>query len=113
MNPWTVAMVGVLLNVSGQILLQRAQIHRLDQLASWLQWPVALALLAYAMSFALSAWLYQRIPLSVVTPVMAAAIFTCLLVYDHIALQRPWTWVNMLGTALIVMGIILVTRSDG
>lgn len=111
MNPWTVAMLGVLLNVSGQILLQRAQIHRLDQLASWLQWPVALALLAYAMSFALSAWLYKHLPLSVVTPVMSAAIFVCLLIHDHIFLQRLWTWPIVLGTTLIVMGILLITRS--
>jgi small multidrug resistance pump len=112
LHVWWVCGLAVGLNAMAQISLQRAHVHSLGQLSVWLQPWVLLAVGAYGLSFGLSAWLYSRVPLSKLSPLMAGLIFLILLAYDAWVLQRPVSWHQLMGVLLIGAGIFLIVRVD-
>lgn len=107
---WLVALAAVLCNVAAQISMQRAHIHSLQQPHLWWQPAVAVALACYGLSFVLTAWLYARAPLSVLTPTMAAVIFMLLLAYDGWWLGQGIAPERWLGVALLCLGIYFLHR---
>ena len=82
--------------------------------ADWRQWvdPSLMAAVAlYGISFALTALVFARLPLSVASPLMAGAIFVLIALLSAVVLHEPIGAGKLAGMVLILAGIALLSRS--
>lgn len=110
---WLACGLAVLLNALAQISLQRANVQSLRDFSVWLQPSVLVAVLAYGLSFALSAWLSSHMSLSRLSPLMAGLIFLLLLAYDGLVLHQAISWQHGLGVIVVGVGLQLIVLADG
>ncbi len=100
----------VLCNVGAQVALKSGA-------TTSLRWqslfsPALVAGVAlYAVSFVLTIRIYADYPLSVISPLMAGAIFVLVSVASAVFFAEPITASKLAGIALIVAGIALLARS--
>lgn len=111
-NTWLLVGVTVVCNALAQLMMKRAGI---TDAFNWRQWmdPSLLAALAlYGLSFILTALVFARLPLSLASPLMAGAIFVLVALFSVIFLAERIGPLRLAGMACIVLGIVLLARSD-
>ncbi|MEN9781586.1 MAG: hypothetical protein RL014_2734 [Pseudomonadota bacterium] len=114
---WLLAALAVLCNAGAQALIKQAS-HGVQVAGSasttWFglqPLPLGMALLLYAVSFALTAWVYARMPLSVASPLMAGAIFVLVSVASVAWFAEAMTALRVAGMVCILVGMVLLARS--
>lgn len=112
---WALVIATVIGLAVGQILFKVGAM-RINEaphptLASWLNVPIVIALVVYALSTL--AWIaaLRQLPLSVAYPVVALA-FVIVPVTAHFVVDEPLSVRTLVGTVLIVVGVaISVSRA--
>jgi multidrug transporter EmrE-like cation transporter len=69
------------------------------------------AVALYGVSFVLTALVFARLPLSLISPLMAGAIFVLISLLSLLFLGEAITPTRWLGMALVLAGIALLSRS--
>lgn len=64
----------------------------------------------YAINVLFFAYSLKILEVSKAYPVLAALGFSLLAIIGHFFLDEPFSWVNTLGLAIIILGIVLLTR---
>lgn len=107
---WALVVAAVLCNASAQVLMKRAGV--IDAF-NWRQWvdPSLLAAVAlYGLSFILTALVFARMPLTLISPLMAGAIFVLISVFSVLFLRETLDANRLAGMAFIVVGIVFLSR---
>lgn len=102
-EPW-LALMAVILNVSAQLAIKLAGGQ--PQLM-----PLSVALACYGISFWLTFKIYAVNPLSLAAPIMAGSIFLLTPLAAIVILGESLTAFRILGIALILAGVIILTRT--
>lgn len=108
---WALAGCAVLCNASAQLLMKRAGITDAFNLRQWLDASLIGALVLYGLSFVLTALVFARMPLSLISPLMAGAIFVLISVFSVAFLGEHLNAARLGGMACILVGIFLLSRS--
>jgi multidrug transporter EmrE-like cation transporter len=107
---WLLVAAAVLCNAFAQFLMKRAGVSDAFSWRQWLDVSLLGALALYGVSFALTALVFARLPLSVASPLMAGAIFVLIGLLSAFVLHEPIGWTRLAGMGLIVAGIVLLSR---
>lgn len=108
---WALAGAAALCNALAQLLMKKAHI---TDAQAWQQWlaPFPLGAVAlYGVSFVLTALVFARLPLSLISPVMAGAIFVLISLFSVLLLGESLSPARWAGMALVLAGIALLSRS--
>jgi multidrug transporter EmrE-like cation transporter len=70
------------------------------------------AVVLYGLSFVLTALVFARMPLSLISPLMAGAIFVLISLFSFFFLGEPVGAWRLAGMALITLGIVFLARSS-
>lgn len=114
---WLILLAGVAMNASASLLMKLAVTppRRLPSLANPLgvfsNVPMWAGLLAYGAAFALYVVALARFPLNVAHPVLTAGAIVCVATSSVLVLQEPMHPTMVIGIALIVLGVVLLTRA--
>lgn len=103
--------IAILCNVSAQVSLKMGASTELTRWQIWLSPPILIGLALYGLSFVLTIRIYASYPLSVISPVMAGAIFSLVTLASVVFFAEPITLQKIGGIALIVAGMALISRS--
>jgi len=103
MNAWGLALAAVVLNVAAQLAIKLAA----GNLQSV---PLAAALVFYAGSFFLTVKIYAVNPLSLAAPLMAGLTFLLTPLAAVLFLGESLGAARLAGIALILAGIVVVSR---
>ena len=112
-TPSTLIMVGaaVLCNVFAQLLMKIANVTDAFSWRQWLEPALFGAVVLYGLSFILTALVFARLPLSLISPLMAGAIFLLISVFSVVFLRESLDAFRLGGMACILAGIVLLSRS--
>ena len=105
--PWIIA--AVICNAGAQVALKAGATTEL-RWQNILSPYIFAGLLLYAASFVLTVRIYSEHPLSIISPVMAGAIFMLVCLASVILFSEPVSAQKIAGIALIVAGIGLLSR---
>src|SRR5438445_11592916 len=108
---WLLVLVAVLCNASAQLLMKRGGV---TNAADWHQWitPSLIGAAAlYVVSFAITPVVYARMPLSLISPLMAGAIFVLISVASVLLFGEFLNTVRVVGMACVLAGIYLLSQS--
>lgn len=108
---WGLAAGAVLCNASAQLLMKRANVTDASNWRQWVDPTLGSAVLLYGLSFALTALVFARMPLSLISPLMAGAIFLLISLFSVFFLNESLNAFRLGGMACIVAGIVLLARS--
>lgn len=107
---WVLVGVAVACNAFAQILIKRGAPASLLPVQQWLQPTLAAAVLLYGLSFVLTALVYARMPLSLISPLMAGAIFVVVSIGAVALFGETIGPGRLAGAALVIAGIALLAR---
>ena len=108
---WALAAAAIACNAIAQVLMKRAAVVDGLDWRLWLQPSLAAAVALYGVSFALTALVFARLPLTVASPLMAGAIFIAITVLSALFLGEQLTATRAIGMLLVLAGIALLARS--
>jgi small multidrug resistance pump len=108
---WALAAAAVVCNASAQLLMKKAGISDAFSIRQWMAPSLAAAVLVYGLSFVLTALVFARLPLSLISPLMAGAIFVLISVFSVAFLGESLGALRLTGMACILVGIVLLARS--
>ena len=108
---WMLAAAAVLCNATAQLLMKHASITDAFSWRQWLAPSLAGAVIVYGLSFVLTALVFARLPLSLISPLMAGAIFVVISVFSVAFLGESLGPVRIAGMLCILGGIALLARS--
>lgn len=107
---WLLVAIAVLCNAGAQLLIKRGAPSAVFPLMQWLDLRLLAAIFLYGLSFFFTALVYAKLPLSLVSPLMAGAIFVL------VSLGAAWLFgenlgsLRLTGAALVLLGIALLAR---
>lgn len=101
----------ILCNVSAQVALKMGASTELARWQTWFSPAVIAGLALYGLSFILTIRIYADYPLSVISPLMAGAIFLLISLASAVLFNESLTQEKIGGIALIVAGIALLSRN--
>lgn len=110
-----ILLAGIVANAAASLLIKKAVSSGpppLDQ--PWLllmNVPLMAGVALYGLTFVLYAWALVRMPLGVAHPVMTAGAIALVAVISALWLRESVSATWVLGIALIVIGVVLVTQS--
>lgn len=104
-------LVAVMCNAGAQVALKAGAGAGLSTWRGWLTPGILLGLALYAASFILTVRVYAVNALSVVSPLMAGAIFVLISIAARMFFDEPFTAGKTAGMLLILAGIVLLSRS--
>lgn len=107
---WALVAAAVLCNAAAQVLMKRAAVADALDWRLWLQPALAAAVVIYGVSFALTALVFARLPLTVASPLMAGAIFLLISLFSVLYLGESLTPLRLAGMLLVLGGIALLAR---
>jgi multidrug transporter EmrE-like cation transporter len=107
---WVV--IAVFCNVGAQVALKMGATTELGRWQTWLSPAIIIGLGLYGLSFILTIGIYAQYPLSVISPLMAGAIFMLITLASALLFAEPLTLQKVGGIALIVSGIALLSQID-
>lgn len=112
-NPgtWALVAAAVLCNALAQLLMKKAGIVDWADWRQWVSLPLLSALGFYGVSFGLTALVFARLPLSLISPLMAGAIFVLITLASVLFLGEAVSPSRMAGMVLILAGIALLSRA--
>lgn len=102
--------LAVLCNAGAQVALKLGATTEL-RLQSLFSWPVLCGIGLYGIAFLLTLRIYADYPLSLISPLMAGAIFLVVNVTAVLLFAESFTLDKLGGMILIVLGIALLSRS--
>jgi multidrug transporter EmrE-like cation transporter len=105
---WIMVLIAAGFNAGAQILIKLNSIEQVADLKAWTNPGLWLAVLLYAMSFALTALIYHRLPLTVISPLMTGLIFAGVALYSVIFLAETLSLARLIGMGLILLGVFLL-----
>ncbi len=108
---WALAAAAIGCNAVAQVLMKRAAVTDALDWRLWLQPGLAAAVALYGVSFALTALVFARLPLTLASPLMAGAIFVAISVLSALFLGEQLTLTRAAGMLLVLAGIALLARS--
>ena len=73
-------------------------------------WPVILGLVLFAVNVVAYTQALARLPLSVAYPIMVALTGLIVITGSHILFKESIGWIQWIGYALIVVGVVCVAR---
>jgi len=111
MHPFYIVATAVLCNVSAQVALKMGASTEVTRLQTWLSPAILIGLALYGLSFVLTIRIYASYPLSVISPIMAGAIFSLVSLASVIFFSEPLTLQKVGGIALIVAGMAVISQS--
>ena len=103
--------LAVLCNVGAQMALKAGAVSDLHW-QTFLSPAVLLGVALYGVSLILTVRIYAEFPLSIISPVMAGAIFVLVTLGAALFFAEPITARKLLGVALIVAGIAQLSRAS-
>lgn len=106
---WVLA--AILCNVAAQLAMKTAAVRADGTAAAWLSPALFLALLLYGLSFALTIRIFALYPLSIISPIMAGAIFLCVALGAALLFAEPLTLQKIVGIGVIVLGIAILAKA--
>lgn len=106
---WVLA--AILCNVAAQLALKSAAVRGGDPAAAWSSPALLAALLLYGLSFVLTVRIFALYPLSIISPIMAGAIFLCVALGAAVLFAEPLTLQKIVGIGVIVSGIAILARA--
>jgi small multidrug resistance pump len=109
-NTWALVAGAVACNASAQLLMKRAGIVEAFNWRQWLDPTLLAAVLLYGVSFILTALVFARMPLSLISPLMAGAIFVLISIFSVVFLRESLDAWRIGGMACILAGIALLSR---
>lgn len=111
-EPW-IALIAVLCNVGAQLAMKYAGSagQNARGLAMWLSPWLLAAVVMYGMSFLLTVRVFGMNPLSLASPAMAGATFFLVSLSSWYLLGEGMGIQKISGMALIIAGVVLVSRS--
>lgn len=112
MKPVLLIMIAVLCNAGAQVCLKLGAPADGSQWHDSINIAVISGLLLYIVSFVLTIRIYSYFPLSVISPVMAGAIFVAVSIAASLLLAEPIGLAKVAGMILILFGIILLTQAS-
>lgn len=104
-------LLAVLCNAGAQIALKTGAVDEMSNWRSWLNAGILSGLALYGISFVLTARVYAVNALSVISPLMAGAIFVLISVAARFLFAEHFTLGKTAGILLILSGILLLSRS--
>lgn len=110
-SPVAEVAMAVVCNVAAQLALKSGANVQIDRWQTWASPAVLLGVVLYAASFALTLRIYAQFPLSLISPLMAGAIFVLVSAASVVLFSEPITPHKVAGMVLIVGGIVLLSRS--
>ncbi len=108
---WALVGAAVLCNASAQLLMKRAGITEAFNWRAWVDPSLLAAVVLYGMSFVLTALVFARMPLSLISPLMAGAIFVLISVFSVVFLRESLDATRIAGMVCIAAGIYLLSRT--
>jgi multidrug transporter EmrE-like cation transporter len=108
---WIMVAAAVLCNASAQVLMKVANITDAFSWRQWLEPSLFAAVVLYGLSFILTALVFARLPLSLISPLMAGAIFVLISISSVLFLRESLDVFRLGGMACIVAGIVLLSWS--
>lgn len=109
---WLLVLAAVLSNVAAQVLVKRGGV---TDAADWQQWFTGYLFAAaalYLVSFAIMPVVYARMPLSLLSPLMAGAIFVLVSAVSVLFLHESLNALRITGIACVLLGIYLLSQSQ-
>lgn len=107
---WVV--IAVLCNAAAQLALKYGSGGDLARWQSWLHPAILIGMGLYLVSFILTVRIYALYPLSVISPLMAGAIFVLISLGGQWFFSEPVTLNKIGGMLLIAAGIALLSQSS-
>ena len=105
---WIVA--AILCNAGAQLALKFGASTEVMRWQTWLSPAILIGLGLYGLSFVLTVRVYADYPLSIISPLMAGAIFVLINILSALIFQEPITFDKVTGIVLIVAGIAMLGR---
>lgn len=104
-------LIAVFCNVGAQLSLKAGAIANM-QWQDYLSPKLLLGVMLYGISLILTVRIYSVYPLSIISPLMAGAIFVLVTFGASLFFSEPITTHKIVGVALIVAGIALLARAS-
>lgn len=105
---WIIA--AILCNVGAQMALKFGASTEILRWQTWASPAILLGLGLYSLSFVFTVRVYADYPLSIISPLMAGAIFLIISLLSAQVFNEPITLEKMIGIVLIVAGIAILAR---
>ncbi|MEJ6021939.1 hypothetical protein [Ramlibacter sp. PS4R-6] len=109
---WLLVLVAVLCNASAQILMKRGGVTNAGDWHQWVTWSLFGAASLYVVSFAITPVVYSRMPLSLISPLMAGAIFVLISTAAVVFFGESLNALRIAGMLCVLLGIFLLSRSQ-
>ncbi len=106
---WVMVGAAVLCNASAQLLMKVANITDAFSWRQWLEPALMAAVVVYGLSFILTALVFARLPLSMISPLMSGAIFVLISIFSVLFLRESLDAFRLGGMACILAGIVLLS----
>ena len=116
---WVILIFGIASNVAASVLIKTAitpprRFPSLSEpMASLLNWPLWLGLFFYGATFLFYAAALTRLPLNIVHPILTSGAIVFVALLSGIMFRETFYWTTILGIAMIVVGVILLTARGG
>lgn len=108
---WLLVLVAVLCNASAQILMKRGGITHAGDWHQWVSPSLIGAASLYVVSFAITPVVYARMPLSLISPLMAGAIFVLISIASVLMFAEELHGMRIAGIAFVLVGIYFLSQS--
>lgn len=109
---WLLVVVAVLCNATAQVLMKRGGVSHAGDWHEWITFNLVGAAALYVVSFAITPIVYARMPLSMISPLMAGAIFVLISTASVVLLGETLNTLRVAGIALVLAGIYLLSQSQ-
>ncbi|HEY0879052.1 MAG TPA: SMR family transporter [Zeimonas sp.] len=109
--PWALVVAAIACNAMAQVLLKRAAPASALPLQQWIDPRLGASVVLYGCSFVFTALVYARLPLSLVSPLMAGAVFVVVALAAVQLFGEALGPARIAGMALVLAGIALLARS--
>lgn len=105
-------LLAVLCNAGAQVALKTGATEEMSNWRNWLSPGILSGLTLYGISFVLTVRVYAVNALSVISPLMAGAIFVLISAAARLLFGETFTLIKTAGMLLILAGIALLSRSS-
>jgi len=108
---WLLVLAAVLCNATAQVLMKRGGVAHAGDWHEWITLNLIGAAGLYVVSFAITPIVYARMPLSLISPLMAGAIFVLISLASVLMLGEHLNVMRVAGIACILAGIYFLSQS--
>ncbi len=109
---WLLVLAAVLCNATAQVLMKRGGVTHAGDWHQWITPSLFGAASLYVVSFAITPIVYARMPLSLISPLMAGAIFVLISTASVLFLHEHLNTLRLAGMACVLLGIYLLSQSQ-